>query len=738
MRKPNIFDIVFLENNRIIYSGVDTLYNLCLPKIQGQDDVFAAKQDIKGIVEQQWAACFPKREISFSGADEQIRYQNPLNSFFRFLHGEQTGYISDQDTQVKMCQEEATNMVLLYHIISELEKCHRNERIPDRFEWLCDCMSDLMGSEICYIFYSQRDQTELLSMSSFPEEMISDTITSYDELRTKIQKLRSNQKAAVRWQAANTIYVPEAIDNKDLAVIVLDFPKYPKKDWKGEWIYIVFQYKKESLDSFLTYEHENVSQSRCELLIRARNLLFLRQNFLNECMKQMYILLTSQRSYQYVCPLGNDKKIRILHLTDMHLDRKSGKLALKIANDFYDIIPEDISVDLLAITGDVVQASDSAGILEQNYVIADTFIRHLAARLWKKKNGKVRSDWQKRIIITTGNHDYASMNELQSMTVPDMKRATASGYPAKNEGGPMVKFAYYISFICRLLGLDVQKLIDNDLNELRCYRNLGLTVFAINTISQTGPLRTNKVLMNSSVVQQISNNAERDEDDPFNLILGHHGPQYEPDYFMDRYWFYSEVATNNMQKKWIYRFWDCMQLIKEKMGEATPEEKNDIKGMLSKLAEEIATNAKLDINVPESNALLWDIVRTEESLPEHFYCEQTAALYNSLKNDLEMTELDRTRLFEDYSQLFEKLKYQLSLSGHTHACATGGISFAKAKPEEKIMENVPFVVGDKMLKKDAFFAGLVTIDSAGKSIHWQMKVNSSYKKSYPDMTWNYK
>ena len=121
MKKPNIYDIVFLENNRIIYTGVNTLYDLFLSKFQKQKNLFSAKQAIESIVKQQWDACFPKKEISFGGSDNQVRYQNPLNSFFRFLHGEQIGYISDTDAQIKKCQEEAMNMVHLYHIVCMLE-----------------------------------------------------------------------------------------------------------------------------------------------------------------------------------------------------------------------------------------------------------------------------------------------------------------------------------------------------------------------------------------------------------------------------------------------------------------------------------------------------------------------------------------------------------------------------------------------------------------------------------------
>lgn len=107
-------------------------------------------------------------------------------------------------------------------------------------------------------------------------------------------------------------------------------------------------------------------------------------------------------------------------------------------------------VDFLVITGDVAQGRSSAGDLERNYDCAAEVIRSLAFHIWSEDDGGkfLRQDWKRRTIIIPGNHDYASMNELETQH-GESHRASAGGRPAAKEGSAMAKFTYYINFVRR-------------------------------------------------------------------------------------------------------------------------------------------------------------------------------------------------------------------------------------------------------------------------------------------------
>lgn len=732
MERSSMENVIFLENTRLIYSGISTLYELWKKEYPHLQSDLEVRESVKNVVDKQWDACFPVAATKHDSSEKAIRYQNPLHMFFRFLLGELSERMNDMHNREQSCKDETVRMISLYHTAVLLESSAQKENYSELFETLCDSMRDIMNCKVCYLLYSQRDQTELLSMSSFPEDMVFSQLrqSHFEEIRTSIERSRSKKRiredsSSIRFSFADTVFVPNAIGEQPVAVIVLDYPRYPKNDWKGEWIYIVCHYSCK----------DDIKEA--EMLTSSRNLLFLRHNILNQCKQKMHILLMGQRSYQYVKPLNGADSISILHLTDLHLQQSNKQQSV----DFVTHFRAEAPIDLLVITGDVVQGSSSAGVLEANYVIADEFVRRLAVKIWKKPNGYVRSDWQKRIVVIPGNHDYASMNELQALSVPGAKRSTGGGYPARNEGGPMVKFAYYINFVCHLLGLDMDTLIENDLNELRCYRNLDLTIYALNTVSQTGPLRTNKVLFNADVIERFAKTA--DAQNQFRLLLCHHSPCYEPDYLMDRYWFNSK-ATADRQKEWVTTFRQLLEDIWKNAMSDHPVMQERIKESLITLKAEIVNEAGLDENHPEKNDLLWDVTRTLIAISSPpFYSEQIAALRNSVKSDYEMTERDRKLLKENYRKLLREINYCLALGGHTHSLAKGGKDIPVGVDFSAVsIDEIPYVEGDLMFKSDSTSYGIITINKAQRSIRckWFENALSDHLKSKKmrcDKEWTY-
>src|SRR5699024_8560544 len=74
-----------------------------------------------------------------------------------------------------------------------------------------------------------------------------------------------------------------------------------------------------------------------------------------------------------------------------------------------------IKIDLLAISGDIVDSKDAnASRMEKNYRYAENLLNKIVITLWKDDCGYLPHDWRRRILITTGNHDYASMNQYQA------------------------------------------------------------------------------------------------------------------------------------------------------------------------------------------------------------------------------------------------------------------------------------------------------------------------------------
>ena len=733
MKHTDFSHVIFLENTQTIFNGIERLYELFLHK-KGERNTF------QEIVDWQWSACYPNDRLN---NNIDLRYQNPLHLFFEFLRSDP--YLQKSTGKDELCRKDAAQMLALYHAVGSLAKDTPKEFLPERFEVLCNRMRDIMHCDVCYLLYSQRDQTELLSNSSFPVTMVSPNLdhpkpservseqlgrSTFDNLRLYIQRARkkgsgSKGVSTQDWPLADTVFVPEPSDlyadseasesQCNLVAIVLDFPRSSAANQPHEWIYMVFQFPKCVPDT--------------ESLLRSvRNLLFIRKKILDHCIEHMYLLLIAQRTYQYILRLNtsdnpDNSQLRILHLTDLHLQPSNFKDAMTFAKNIYSIEKQDTFghikpilkspsqtgsektplVDLLLITGDVVQANYSAGLLELNYHLAEKFIRALAANLWKSEDGFVRADWQKRIIIIPGNHDYASMNELQAASMPGAKRAIGSGYPARNEGGPMVKFAYYINFMSRLFRSDVNTLIQNQLNEMRCYRQLGLSILALNTISEVGPLRTNKVLMSPQIIKELIHTTDLKKQFP--LLLCHHTPNYSVNYLMDRYWVSCDVPFLE-QESWITEFLDCLSEILALSRSTDPATLKagmaPIYNRLCKIRDAIVTRTKFTLLHPEQHDLLWDIVRTLEVIDRPpYFSEQIASLCRSVIADDEMAKRDMNLLRENYKELLCDMPYHLVLGGHTHELKLGGKATITAADYSSITPmEVPFAEGGKFLSRE--------------------------------------
>lgn len=695
MIQTDIRDVVRLENTRPLYSAVENLHRGFLMGHNTPADIDLRPEAIKSFCTDELTAA--------------EKPNHPYANFRQFLCKDFA--LSNSHADDKALADTAANLLCLYDALDCLgSESLPQEEYPDVFEYLCNSMRRIMDSSVCYLLYSQRNHIELLSTSVFPESMVSLkspeekpdrplTENDFHRIRRHIHRIRSGRAGAEdkgSWSIADTVYHLD-MGELNLITLVIDFPRYPKEQWKDEFLYLIFRQDK----PFPTPQSGDWDR----LILNLRNVLFLRNQLLEQCMCKLYILMAGQRSYQYVKRLSEPgKPLRILHLTDLHISEDTEEPM----KQFLKLVEKLPQVDLLAITGDVIQGSNSAGTMEDRYRQAARFIRQIAAKLWSTEGEKlVRTDWFKRILIVPGNHDYATMNDLQSMSLPGEPRATGLGYPARKDGGPMVKFAYYIKFLCDLLDLDITELVRNDLNESRRYLRMGLTVYGLNTVSEIGPLRTNKVSLNLDAVLPLVK--AREPRNRFNLILSHHGPCYRLDYLMDRYGIWIKELSDETQQTWISKFANALEQFDS--SPKTPEDQKTCSDILSKLQQEIL---KYPVQ-RNSYDLLRDISTAIQALKEHpGFNERLSLLHHTLLRDRQMMEHDEKLLDDAFGELMRRIGFHMCLSGHTHAYRS---DFYR-DPLTKVKTQILCVEGDRMFDGDKIHYAIVEIDDQKHQVRW--------------------
>ena len=708
MIQTDIRDVVRLENTRPLYSAVENLHRGFLMGHNTPTDIDRRPEAIKSFCTDELTAA--------------EKPNHPYASFRQFLCRDFA--LSNSHADNEALADTAANLLCLYDALDCLgSESLPQEEYPDVFEYLCNSLRRIMDSSVCYLLYSQRNHIELLSTSVFPESMVSLkspeekpdrplTENDFHRIRRHIHRIRSGRAGAEdkgSWSIADTVYHLEMKD-LNLITLVIDFPRYPKEQWKDEFLYLIFRQDK----PFPTPQCGDWDR----LILNLRNVLFLRNQLLEQCMGKLYILMAGQRSYQYVKRLSDpDEPLRIMHLTDLHISEDTEE-PMKQFLSLVEKLPHQ--VDLLAITGDVIQGSDSAGIMEDRYRQAARFIRQIAAKLWSTEGENheklVRTDWFKRILIVPGNHDYATMNDLQSMSLPGEPRATGLGYPARKDGGPMVKFAYYIKFLCDLLDLDITELVRNDLNESRRYLRMGLTVYGLNTVSEIGPLRTNKVSLNLDAVLPLVK--AREPRNRFNLILSHHGPLYRLDYLMDRYGIWIKGLSPKTQQTWISEFSNALEQFDS--SPKTAEDQKACSDTLSALQQEILTYPVQR----NSYDLLRDISTAIQALKEHpGFNERLSLLHHTLLRDRQMMEHDQTLLDDAFGELMRRIGFHMCLSGHTHAHSSDFYPDPLAPDKTQIL----CVEDDRMFDGDKIHYAIVEIDDQEHQVYWTGYTREDFK-----------
>lgn len=525
---------VLLENTRILAKGIKTLCQR-----YGQNKEWGMQPLIEFVRQAYAGSRNSNREVP-----GEFLAQNPHTELFRFrkigLSGTTDG---SEEIQEGECVRLAA-MMLINHELDQLEKPEGVEGLSAKYEILCSCLRDIMGFDMCYITYRYLDETRILAASTVYHKhlhsMLSEKVMTelLDELQGRggADGCRDDTEKEYIRLAGNAYDLlmkgkeGKSAVNGRYILVPLEFPS--RSVSRGERLYLVFH-----------RSDENVVTER-DLTYRLRDALFLRGRLVKMLDRDFFHLLTTRREYRWIGRLStDDEKLRILHLSDLHVMASNYEQIKQCIFAIDSAEMEADEIDFAVITGDVAQGRCSAGDLEENYSKAAEVIRELAFKIWAKapfgegEDKKTLSqDWKKRILIIPGNHDYASMNELETQH-DETHRTSAGGRPATKEGSSMAKFTYYIDFMRQLLDMDTGNLIDNGLNEYRSYSNLRISFLCLNTSIMANPLRNNKVHLDQRFIDSVQFKLNRDlKENNVIVCLCHHGPQYKVDYLSDQYY----------------------------------------------------------------------------------------------------------------------------------------------------------------------------------------------------------
>ena len=660
----HMYRSMILENTRLLVKGVERLHK-----------VYSLEHTRSSQFENPWQLDklrqFIETAYQNSRDGKDFLYQNPNTELFRFRN-----FSSLQDDGATRL----SGMLLLYHQLQILEGISVDQ-LSDVYETLCNSIRIIQGADMCYLVFRRQTDTRILCSSSVNRRCLDSQLSSreaeklLDRLmeRKQIQEITKgiylangvewaeNTKATDSWQKIQFLLLP---------ILLYDAQGANRE----EQAYLICQQEKEAGWS------SNISDT----LLRVRDTLFLRGQLAQALMRDLYSLLAALREYRDISRRSKDGcPLQILHVSDLHVTEQNCQV---IKGAISQLKLDAGSFDFLVITGDVAQGRSSAGDLERHYDCAAEVIRALAFHMWSDTDGGeqvLHQDWKRRTIIIPGNHDYASMNELETQH-GENHRASEGGRPAAKEGSAMAKFTYYINFVRKLLDEDIGELIDNNLNVVRRYDKMGVDFLCFNTSIMANPARNNKVHLDKDFAQQVIHRLTSRSRERFLIFLGHHGPDYQVDYVSDEY-----------LERYI-----CRTITEQYAAAIQKENDSSRQDALKQLKISLENLEHADENSIIDNAFIqaWLLENAEQYLPANIEEKvirrrKKTRLYHELiflleQLDLDMSErsineryqkiiaeVNRTRLLSQndqqaYKTVFDQLDKALhltaSLSGHTH------------------------------------------------------------------------
>lgn len=642
----NLKIILGLENTKILYSGVNRLYE----KYASQK-IINNNLTVKKFVQNEYNNCHE---------ETTLLKQNANSDLFEYMESMYKKTCSDNSGSRKEDSISFDKEKILERLESFLQLCidlnNLNKGIGNMYDLYGNIANDfnrLLASTLCYIFYSDPNGSKFLLSSDFK---IKNELNMFDEIRTAyriVEKHKSLKMSESEFLEKNTYYKnfgtevtvvdqsekTNQNDNDDQKVLsfCIDLNAYEEIN-NSESIYIVALYKDDGNNGnapAVVQRYEKSVENLIYPLCFRNRIKVLFERDIAQLLSKCY-----NNSYDEIKKFHDD--INILHLTDLHISSKNYETIANLINTEDFKMANNIKYDLMIISGDVVQGKGTANELECNYGYARKIIEMIAKKIWIENN-MLRNDWQKRIIIVPGNHDYAMMNELSAV---QENRKLQYGFASTNEGSIMAKFTYYIDFIRKLQGFPIGDLIDNRLNEIRTYAGMNLSICCLNSCCKENPLRTNKVKLDKDWIDKqldaykIGCNKQKT-----NICIVHHTPGYKINYFEDKYEFKWDVINDkNIDLDELLRnFVECF-----KENELINEEDIDI---IKNICEELH-NDLLQYN---------ESVKIKDNTNEY-----TSAFVSESKEDIRLSDDDKADYDLQIKKLNDEFKFKYVLGGHEH------------------------------------------------------------------------
>ena len=553
----NMANSIYIENNALLYHGMKQLLPTVALETSDGKDAYAK------LVKQEYCKCLDKSSEASSGENPSLAYlyQNPLHDFFEFVDIAYENCYGAIHSDGNKRFYQLGSMIKFYKCILELAQADKSCNLQSRslavdwsypyvYEELCNAVRDIAGADDCYIVYHKLTDTNICMQSSprviaekSENKSIAKALDSYNMQYIINEIISSKTSESSSWQLTDSVFKfnPDTCKTEADAALLRSHTELTEKlgarfhilllelklqsDWSGRGsIFLVLPQSQEGQENETRWKNTDK-----EYLFQARNILCFKNKLQTLMERDLHVLLRFEKEYNYIkCNNVGGNRV-YMHISDLHVNKKNAKSMVSAIQDInFDMLEIPREIDMLLITGDVIQTASAASELEANYNEAADVIKSIAIKLWEKNN-HLPHDWQKRIIIIPGNHDYATMNELKSESE---ERHTTIGTPAKDEGSAMAKFAYYLDFLRKLLNTDLGRLVDNNVFEIRKYSNLGTNFYCINTSSKASALRNNKVSFDYNSFERLTHTPHDDAE--YRIMLAHHSPRYPINYIWDR------------------------------------------------------------------------------------------------------------------------------------------------------------------------------------------------------------
>lgn len=563
---------IFMSNIGVLYDGILKLAEI----IENQTTEVEAKEKLAKTIKEAY------------GNDTESPRQNVLYSYISFIKE----YVQDVNEAIAY----TLSMYKLYNsakhlFVSSLQQMREN------LQEVAKSAGTVMDAQECYIVYFDEHTQSATEIAWDCQTGKYEDGGNYSEyIGSILQGIhRSESKQYINASKDNTFEVNEIgwtskieiiasssnvrvlsvkeQDNKssekqsentapDDYLISLKLPiEFNQKIQNGISVYFIFQIKN---DGCFLDENSKYCYKSWRFRVRSFNTFF--NTLVNGLSKNIAYILSEKFFYPRLAA-REDNCINILHISDIHYKTENTEFLFPDNNN---------NIDLLVVTGDLVQADGNADTISKRYEMCKKELIKLAKRLFKY-------EWRDRVLIVPGNHDYASMNEV----IADNAGRAFSG--AKAPGitdvvNPRVKFAYYLGFVSsfRREFFNSDKYIDYDINYIdNRFDDWGISFLLLNSSSGVSAHRQNKVALSKSKIGMLLNKMD---DDKFNICLLHHTPLFNIVYIKDRSSVFAPI-----QDAYLTLFYDeNFDLLKE----------DKIKENIIKICKDmkITTNGTLHIN----------------------------------------------------------------------------------------------------------------------------------------------